>query len=100
MTTSITQGRRGRLMPSHGGIYRANGKPKRSLTTHQVADFCGCHFTSVIRWITQGKLKAYRTVGGHRRVVAADLIGFMQRFEIPIPAELEIYRTGQKAAQR
>ena len=63
-------------------------KQKRALTTHQVADYCGCHFTSVIRWISQGKLKAYRTLGGHRRILVDDLRQFMKTYGIPEPPEL------------
>ena len=70
-------------------------KPKRALTTHQVADFCGCHFTSVIRWITQGKLKAYRTLGGHRRILVEDLREFMKTYGIPEPEEMRVNRPAE-----
>lgn len=72
-------------------VKQAKVKLKRAFTTHQVADFCGCHFTSVIRWITAGKLKAYKTLGGHRRILGTDLVAFMSTYEIPVPSELVGY---------
>jgi CheY-like chemotaxis protein len=43
----------------------------------------------VIRWIETGKLKAYSTPGGHRRVKWSDLITFLTQNRMPIPKELE-----------
>jgi CheY-like chemotaxis protein len=38
----------------------------------------------VIRWIQQGKLKAYTTPGGHYRIRVADFRDFLERFRIPV----------------
>jgi len=57
-------------------------------TTKQVGRFCGVDLTTVINWVKQGKLKAYKTAGGHRRIKKKDLIQFMKEYSIPLPDEL------------
>ena len=46
---------------------------RRILTPKQAANMCGVHPATVVRWIDLGKLKAYRTPGGHRRIFLKDL---------------------------
>ena len=58
------------------------------LTTHQTARLCNVHHTTVINWINEGKLKAYTTPGGHRRINKNDLVKFMKKYQIPIPEKL------------
>ncbi len=43
---------------------------------------------SVANWIDQGKLKAGRTPGGHRRIAVDDLVAFLVRQNLPVPPEL------------
>jgi len=43
---------------------------------------------TIIRWIESGKLKAYKTPGGHRRVERKDLVAFLESYQMPVPAEL------------
>src|SRR4030042_1139963 len=43
---------------------------------------------SVANWIDQKLLKAYRTPGGHRRVLSEDLVRFLREHNMPIPPEL------------
>lgn len=57
-------------------------------TTRQAGGFCGVDLTTVINWVKQGKLKAYKTAGGHRRIKQEDLIEFMEQYDIPIQPEL------------
>ncbi|MBI2071386.1 MAG: response regulator [Elusimicrobia bacterium] len=64
--------------------------PLRPLTTHQVAQFCAVTIPGVIRWVKAGKLKAYTTPGGHRRIRSEDLLAFMQRYGMPIPEGLSL----------
>lgn len=61
---------------------------RTTFTTHQVAKICDVHYTTVIKWVKLGKLAAYATPGGHRRIYHKDLIEFMERFNVPIPREL------------
>ncbi len=53
-------------------------------TTKQIAELCGVHITTAIRWIDQGELQAYRTPGGRRRVAANELQSFVARLNIPV----------------
>lgn len=61
---------------------------ERTFTTFEAAKVCGVFHTTVINWVNKGKLKAHCTPGGHRRILLPDLIAFMDRFEMPIPADL------------
>ena len=61
---------------------------EKVFTTHQVAKKCNVHHTTVINWVNEGKLKAYTTPGGHRRVAEKDLIKFMKKYQMPIPDSL------------
>ncbi len=46
---------------------------KETYSTHDVAKVCCVTPTTVIRWIDDGLIPAFRTVGGHRRVRRDDL---------------------------
>lgn len=63
--------------------------PEKIYTTYQIGKFCQVNIRTVIRWIETGKLKAYSTPGGHRRVKWSDLIAFLSQNRMPIPRELE-----------
>lgn len=63
--------------------------PEKIYTTYQIGKFCQVNIRTVIRWIETGKLKAYATPGGHRRVKWSDLIQFLTQNRMPIPKELE-----------
>ena len=60
----------------------------RVFTTHQAAKECNVHHTTVINWVNEGKLKAYTTPGGHRRIDEDDLMKFMKKYQIPVPEKL------------
>lgn len=53
---------------------------KKIYTTHTAAKLLGCHHTSIINWVKQGKLKAYATPGGHRRIDESDLNKFAAKY--------------------
>ena len=63
--------------------------PEKIYTTYQIGKFCQVNIRTVIRWIETGKLKAYSTPGGHRRVKWSDLITFLTHNRMPIPRELD-----------
>jgi len=48
------------------------------LTTHQVAEKLGVNPVTVARWAKAGRLPAFRTAGGHRRIRKADLDRFLE----------------------
>jgi excisionase family DNA binding protein len=61
----------------------------RIYSSRQVGKLVGADPSSVNRWIDSGRLKAYRTPGGHRRVLYDDLLKFLGDCGIPIPEELK-----------
>ena len=56
---------------------------KDVLTTYEVAHYCRVTMTTVVNWINDGSLKAYKTKGGHRRIKKADLESFLQQHNMP-----------------
>jgi excisionase family DNA binding protein len=62
---------------------------ERTFTTFEVARLCGVFHTTVINWVNKGKLKARVTPGGHRRIPLSELVGFMKKYEMPIPPNIE-----------
>ena len=58
------------------------------LTTGQVARYCHVSRATILHWIKKGVLKAYRTPGSHFRVLAADLVSFLELHGMPVDAEL------------
>lgn len=55
----------------------------RPLTTGEIARACHVTVPSVKNWIKQGKLRAYRTPGGHFRVTAAEFRRFRETHAFP-----------------
>ena len=65
---------------------------KPSLTTGEIADYCGVNFRTVIRWIKRGHLKAYQLPGrGDNRVEIRDFVNFLRENEMPIPDDFRKY---------
>jgi excisionase family DNA binding protein len=60
----------------------------RVYSSRQVGKLVGADPSSVNRWIDSGKLRAYRTPGGHRRVLYDDLVEFLEQCGMPLPDEL------------
>jgi len=56
---------------------------ERVHTTVDLAKVCKVSLRTVIRWVDEGKLTSFRTPGGHRRVREADLVKFLDRYQIP-----------------
>lgn len=64
-------------------------REKQTLTTGEVAKYCGVNFRTVIRWIERGHLDAYKLPGrGDNRIPVESFIGFLKGNNIPIPEEL------------
>jgi excisionase family DNA binding protein len=59
------------------------------LSTREIAQRLSVNITTVISWIDQGKLKAHRTPGGHRRVRRDDFLTFAKAYDFPLSAENE-----------
>lgn len=61
----------------------------RFLSTGQVSRLCGVSPVTVAKWVDRGSLQGHVTPGGHRRVTVDDLIGFLKRYRMKVPRELE-----------
>jgi excisionase family DNA binding protein len=70
---------------------------EQAFTSGEVAQMCAVSKTTVIRWVDSGRLGAFQTPGGHRRVLAQELHDFMKRYGIPIP---DIVRKGMKKVKQ
>ncbi len=57
---------------------------KKALTTYDVAQFCHVTINTVVNWIEDGSLKAFRTKGGHRRIRSSDFDEFLSKHNMPI----------------
>jgi excisionase family DNA binding protein len=55
-------------------------------TVFTAAKHCNVSSKTIINWVDQGHIKAYRTPGGHRRISRKDLESFMKKQGMPIPA--------------
>lgn len=58
---------------------------KEVFTTFEVAKICNANITSIKNWIEDGKIRAFRTPGGHYRIEKAVLIDFLNRYGMPNP---------------
>lgn len=54
-------------------------------TTNQLARLFGVVPTTVIDWIERGKLAAFKTLGGHRRITHGAVLEFLERNHLPLP---------------
>lgn len=61
----------------------------QTFTSGQIATLCNVNPRTVLRWITSGKLKAFRLPGGNHRVPEDDFLAFLNDNGLPVPAELQ-----------
>ena len=54
------------------------------LTTGAVARHCGVSKVTVLRWIENGNLKAFRLPGGQNRIHREDFYSFAEQHNIPL----------------
>ncbi|MBK6916381.1 MAG: response regulator [Deltaproteobacteria bacterium] len=73
---------------------RSRTPVKDTYSTHDVAKICCVTPTTVIRWIEDGLIPAFKTVGGHRRVRRDDLERVCRERAIPfnLPTGTEVGR--------
>ncbi len=55
-----------------------------TLTVFTASKYCNVSSKTIINWVEAGHIKAYKTVGGHRRIQKSDLEAFMLVQGIPI----------------
>jgi len=63
-----------------------SNQTKQAYTSHDAAKILGVSNSSVLKWIDDEKLAAYRTPGGHRRIKPEDLRAFAAEYEMPFAA--------------
>lgn len=62
----------------------------KTLKPSEIAAYCDVHQRTVSRWIANGDLKGHKLPGrGNYRVLLDDFLLFLQKFQIPLPAELQ-----------
>ncbi len=71
-----------------GRAASADIRAEALLTSHQVSELLQVNPSSVNNWVRDGRLQAFRTPGGHRRIKARDLADFLSAHQMPIPKDL------------
>lgn len=62
--------------------------PDTLLTSHEVGVLLQLNASTVVKWVNDGILPAYRTAGGHRRIRSADLLTFLKEQGMFVPKQL------------
>jgi excisionase family DNA binding protein len=57
----------------------------RLYTTNQLAALFGVVPTTVIDWVERGKLEAFKTLGGHRRITHQAVLEFLEKNRLAYP---------------
>jgi len=58
---------------------RSKGRSAKGyLTTTELGELCGVSRSTILNWIEQGKVKAFRTMGGHHRIPASEAAPFIE----------------------
>lgn len=70
-------------------------RKRTAVTTGEIAAHCQVTPDAVIYWIKTGKLNAYATPGGHRRISIEEFRAFLQAYNMPpfgeaVPAKRKI----------
>ena len=60
------------------------------LTVSQASKYSNVSSKTIINWIDAGHIKAYKTVGGHRRIKKEDLDRFLKEKGMPLPGEAKV----------
>jgi excisionase family DNA binding protein len=61
---------------------------QKIFSTFELAKMLELSPGTVANWVDAGRLKAFTTLGGHRRIKAEDLKTFLEENKIPAPKEL------------
>lgn len=63
--------------------------PDRLLSTVDVGRLLQVDPSSIVKWVNDGRLPAFRTPGGHRRIRVGELLTFLRAHQMYIPPDLE-----------
>ena len=58
------------------------------LKVGEAARHCRVSRFTVLKWVRDGKLRAFTTPGGHHRIERDDLVRFLQEYGFPVPPAL------------
>ena len=58
------------------------------LSSRAVGRYCQVSKSTVLKWINDGKLQAFRLPSGHYRIDKEDFRDFLERYSMPIKEEL------------
>ena len=61
---------------------------KQSFSTSEVAKHCHVTPDTIRKWAEAGRIRVFKTPGGHRRIRREDLIDFLRRHGMPIHPDL------------
>ena len=67
---------------------------EKAYTTFQISKICHVTHRTVLSWINQGRIGAFRTPGGHSRVCEGDLKKFLEEYNIPFPSDMKSTKLG------
>jgi excisionase family DNA binding protein len=62
---------------------------KQSFSTSDVARYCHVTADTIRKWAEAGRLRVFKTPGGHRRIRREELLHFLKENDIPIHEDLE-----------
>ena len=62
---------------------------KQSFSTSEVAKYCHVTADTIRKWAEAGRIRVFKTPGGHRRIRREDLLRFLRENSIPIHPELD-----------
>ena len=66
---------------------------KSIFTTWEAGRYCGVSPYTVRHWVRAGRLQAYATPGGHRRIRRQDMDAFLLAHGMPLPSD---FQSGRK----
>lgn len=61
---------------------------KPSFSTSEVARYCHVTADTIRKWAEAGRIRVFKTPGGHRRIRREDLLRFLRENGIPVHADL------------
>ena len=62
---------------------------KQSFSTSEVAKYCHVTADTIRKWAEAGRIRVFKTPGGHRRIRRDDLLRFLRENNIPIHVDLD-----------